>query len=114
MKNIQVITGVERKRRFTEEEKRAFVAEVKTSSLTSVARRHGIAHSVLHSWKKRYGSSAFATVSVAPAPELSKLLPSVAAPSIKVHLSPSCTLEFPPTISPAFLAEFIKTLRVLS
>ncbi len=51
---IHVITSVERRRRFSDEEKRQIVDEaaVPGAGVSAVARRHGIAVNLLFSWRK--------------------------------------------------------------
>ncbi len=51
---VQVITSVERRRRFSDEEKRQIVAEAAEESggVSACARRHGIAPNLLFSWRK--------------------------------------------------------------
>jgi len=55
METVRVVTGVERRRRFTPLEKQAFVEEglQPGSSLSAVARKHGIAPSLIFNWRRR-------------------------------------------------------------
>jgi transposase len=64
MGKTQIITGVERRRKFKDEEKAALVAEAETSTLSAVARKHGISPSILHVWKKKFPPKSFALVEV--------------------------------------------------
>ncbi len=54
MERIEVITSVQRRRRYTGQEKAQFVAMTMQpgSSVSSVARQYGIAPSLLFKWKK--------------------------------------------------------------
>jgi len=51
---VHVITSVERRRRFSDEEKRQIVAEAAMpgASVSAVARNHGIAPNLLFAWRK--------------------------------------------------------------
>jgi transposase len=56
VQRVELITRTERRRRWSDEEKRAFVAEAFSSGavVSHVARRHGVAESCLFSWRKRF------------------------------------------------------------
>lgn len=58
---IEVITGVERRRRWSVEEKRRIVAESVTAgvSVSAVARRHGLGPNQLFRWRKLAREGAF-------------------------------------------------------
>ena len=53
MSEVEVLARVERRRKWTQEEKAALLAEVDAAGdkVRSVARRHGIAESVLYNWR---------------------------------------------------------------
>ena len=112
---VHVITGVERRRRFTESEKRKVVAESMEPGATAsaVARKYGLSHSVIFLWRKQY----------APCKAMSADLPSefsrielrreeqnVVDQPIYVHLNGEVIVEFPPTVSARELAGFIREL----
>lgn len=61
---IEVITSVQRRRRWTAHEKMAIVEETYEShqSVSSVARKHGIAPSQLFYWKRRMEEGALTAV----------------------------------------------------
>ncbi|HYX32185.1 MAG TPA: transposase, partial [Oligoflexus sp.] len=64
MSKTQIITGVERRRKFSDEEKANIVAEAMDSTMSAVARKHGISNSLLHSWKKKFPPKSFALVEI--------------------------------------------------
>jgi hypothetical protein len=73
IQRIEVITGTEKRRRWSAEEKQAIVAEsiAGTASITAVARKHGIGTGQLYMWrhqllKQRPASACFAQVAVTP------------------------------------------------
>ena len=59
VQRVELITRTERRRRWSDEEKRAFVAEAFSPGavVSHVARRHGVAESCLFSWRKRFAQS---------------------------------------------------------
>jgi transposase len=79
VQRVEVITRTERRRRWSDEEKRAFVAEAFAPGavVSHVARRHGVAESCLFSWRKRFAVSP----SEAPPQELPRLIPIMVEPS---------------------------------
>ena len=79
MPPIEVITSVQRRRRFSPEEKRAIVEEVEQSgsSISAVARKYGINPNQLFRWRKLMREGALSAVgadeSVVPASEVKEL-----------------------------------------
>ena len=53
MSEVEVLARVERRRKWTQEEKAALLGEVESAGgkVRSVARRHGISESVLYNWR---------------------------------------------------------------
>ena len=76
METVKVMTGVERRRRFTPLEKQAFVEEglQPGNSLSAVARKHGIAPSLMFNWRRRMKEGQLTAIGadddVVPASEL--------------------------------------------
>ena len=64
MDTIKVITGVERRRRFTALEKQAFVEEglQPGNSFSAVARKHGISPSLIFNWRRRMKEGQIAAI----------------------------------------------------
>jgi transposase len=62
--HIEVITGTERRRRWSLEEKRALLAEAEAPGMTVsfVARKHGVSPSLLFRWRKLAESGALSAV----------------------------------------------------
>ena len=79
MPPIEVITSVQRRRRFSAEEKRTLVEEVEQSgsSISAVARKYGINPNQLFRWRKLMREGALSAVgadeSVVPASEVKEL-----------------------------------------
>jgi transposase len=64
METIKVITSVERRRRWSAEDKKAFVAEAEQPgmSISAVARKYGIHPNQLFRWRKLVQEGAFTAV----------------------------------------------------
>lgn len=60
MERVEIITGRERRRRWSEEERRRLMAEAFAPGavVAHVARRHGVAQSCLYAWRKRFAGLA--------------------------------------------------------
>ena len=88
MARVEVITGPERRRRWSEEQKRAIVAEslVPGAVVSDVARRADIGPGQLYRWRKelRAVGDGFAQLLIAP-PEI---------PAAQVAAEPTIELEF--------------------
>lgn len=56
MQKVQIITGVERRRRFTTEEKKAILAETRQPgvSMLKVAQKYQVSTSLLYTWRKAF------------------------------------------------------------
>jgi transposase len=74
---IEVITSVERRRRWSEGEKLAILAEAAATSVSEAARKAGVAASLVFRWRRQLGmdgmalpspaaASAFVPVQIAP------------------------------------------------
>jgi transposase len=95
MSEAEVLARVERRRKWTQEEKVALLAEVEAAGgkVRPVARRHGISESVLYNWRSarnaalRAGTGPSGTITFLPvgviggsANETPMMLPSLASP----------------------------------
>lgn len=68
---VEVLSGPERRRRWSSEEKAGIVSEVMQSGakIAEIARRHGISRSLLYTWRREAGQTA-AIGSVSSLPDL--------------------------------------------
>jgi len=108
MAQVQVITGAERRRRFTEEQKRALVAEAFAPGavVTEVARRTDVSSTLLYRWRRQFsaGAPGFAQVMLTgPAPAAS---PS----SIEIDFANGAHLRIPGSTRPELAAAIVKAL----
>lgn len=64
MDRVEVITRVERRRRWTDAEKAAVLAETDApgTNVAAVARKHGIARSVVYNWRSARRAQAIAAI----------------------------------------------------
>jgi transposase len=64
MDRVEVITRVERRRRWSEAEKAAVLAETDApgTNVAAVARKHGIARSVVYNWRSARRAQAIAAI----------------------------------------------------
>jgi transposase len=60
LRDVEIVSRVERRRRWTESEKAALLAEVEAEGgkVKLVARRHGISESVLYNWRSAWKMAA--------------------------------------------------------
>ena len=74
---VEVITSVERRRRWSEAEKQAILADAAATSVSAAARKAGVAVSLVFRWRRQLGmdglalpapssGAAFAPVQIAP------------------------------------------------
>ena len=72
MQRVEVITSTERRRRWSDEEKRRLVAEAFAPGavISHVARQRGVATSCLFYWRKRFADSASGM-----SPDVARLIP---------------------------------------
>lgn len=71
MKKVQIVTDGPRRRRFTDEFKAEVLAEIAmgSSTLAEIARKHDLAQSLLHHWRKQADKASPFVKIVASAPE---------------------------------------------
>lgn len=116
MSKTQVITGVERRRRFSDEEKARIVAEIADTSLSAVGRKYGISLSALSNWKKLFPAKSFALVKLQKEEAQPPSPPKISHPTqsmhvIRVLVQQRIVVEFPFASDPEAIARFIKALE---
>ena len=117
MARVEVLTGPERRRRWSEEQKRAIVAAslAPGAVISEVARRADVGAGQIYRWRKELGAVAngFAQVLIAP-PEMAAATaeePSSAAePAIEVDFAGKVRVRIPGSVSAALAAAVIKAL----
>lgn len=136
MAQIHVLTGPERRRRFSLEEKRRLVgaAFAPGAVVSEVARRADVCASLIYRWRRELGQApgGFAELIVAPMirgggdggddlrclsapPPVQAARPSgadvVAAPAIEIELAGSSRVRIPASMPPDLAAAVIAALR---
>ena len=136
MAQVHVLTGPERRRRFSLEEKRRLVgaAFAPGAVVSEVARRADVCPSLIYRWRRELGQApgGFAEVIVAPMirgggdggddlrclsapPPVEAARPSgadvVAAPAIEIELAGSSRVRIPASMPPDLAAAVIAALR---
>jgi len=81
MRRIEVITGVERRRRWSAEEKARIVAESyePTTTVSAVARRHGLNTNQLFAWRNQFRHAAVVEASPQSLPQFVPLVAAIEA-----------------------------------
>jgi transposase len=128
VQRVELVT--ERRRRFSDEQKLRILseAECEGESLASVARRHGIARSLLQTWKKRFMDdfSRSAVPALPPAtavgtegfirivPQEEEATTGEESGSVLVHVNAEVIVEAGPGVSANRLAAVVAALRSAS
>lgn len=118
MARFEVITGPERRRRWSEDQKRAIVAEsfAPGAVVSDVARRADISAGQIYRWRQEFRAAAagFAQVLIAPAegpaPTTANGVPPCAEPAIEVEFSGKARVRIPGSIPAALAAAVVKAL----
>lgn len=127
-RRIEVLSGSERRRKWSEETKIAMVAEalVPGAVVSEVARRHDVVPSQLFGWMRRFRDAAtaamtpakppvFATAVVEIAPAMSAPPSASAKPPAAIEISVgAATVRIRSTVDSRTLAVVLKALRVLA
>ena len=110
MSQVTVISGAERRRVWSDEQKRALVAAAcePGASVVAIARRADLRPSQLYRWRRDLAepaATAFAAVTVIPEP-----LPVAEQPAIVVELG-GAVLRIAADASPALVSAVLRSLR---
>lgn len=110
MSQVTVISGVERRRVWSDEQKRALVAAAcePGASVAEIARRADLRPSQVYRWRRDLAEpamAAFAAVTVSPEP-----LPAAGQPVIVVELG-GAVLRIAADASPALVSAVVRSLR---
>lgn len=98
MRRIEVISGPERRRRWSDEQKREIVAEAFApgSSVSAVARRRDVVPGQIYRWRRELAAAVvgFAEVVVSPPPYG---VAGIDAPAIEIALGSDIRIRIPTT-----------------
>ena len=111
-----MITGIELRRRFTDEQKARFVAETLKPgvSIIAVANRHKLAPRLLYLWRsrlKKAGLTPVRQVDAADAFVQAATVRAAADAVVRVHFQDPLVIDFPVGIPPRQIAEILRSLR---
>lgn len=111
MSHVEVITGIERRRRWSAEQKRAIVAAAFAPGavVRETARRADVCSNQIYRWRRelsRETASGFAEVVVSPV-----ALTSSEVPAIEVGLSNGSQIRIPASIPPELASAVLKALQ---
>ena len=127
IRRIEVITGVERRREWSEEEKQTIIAESCQDGvvISDVARRHGLRPQQLFNWRNEFrrreaarlvGAPAFAPVMIAddrlPA-ALAETAPAADAPLIEIVLG-GATVRMRGSVDAKALAAVLRAVKAVA
>ena len=113
MAGYQLISGPERRRRWSQEQKRAVVAAAFAPGaiVTEVARRADVYPGQIYRWRRELSAAdgGFAAVVVAATPAMS--VASGAGVAIEVEIGGVTCLRIPPATPPELAAAVVRALR---
>ena len=111
MASVEVLAGPERRRRWSDEEKRAIVeaAFEPGAVVRDVARHADLTPSLIYRWRRNLQATAsgFARVVVAPGGDIAAAAP---MPMIELQLPGGISARIPASISPELAAAVIEAL----
>lgn len=116
MARVEVITGPERRRRWSEEQKRAIVAESLAPSavVSEVARRADVGPGQIYRWRKELRAIAdgFAPVLIAPPDTAAAAAdgPGCDEPAIEVQFAGKVRVRIPGSVPAELAAAVVKAL----
>ena len=111
MRRVEVISGPERRRRWSEEQKRAIVAEAFApgASVSAVARRVDVVPKQIYRWRRELRNAAvgFAEVVVSPS---SYERAEAKGPSVEIEVGGDVRIRIPTTTSKELACAVIKAV----
>jgi transposase len=117
MARVEVLTGPERRRRWSEEQKRAIVAASLASGavVSEVARRADVGAGQIYRWRKEFGvvADGFASVLIAPpdtAADAAAGGGTCGEPAIEIELAGKVRIRIPGSVPAELAAAVVKAL----
>src|ERR1043165_9988380 len=111
MVSVEVLAGPERRRRWSDDEKRAIVAAAfePSAAVRDVARRADETPSLIYRWRRDLQATAngFAQVIVAPSGDVAAAAP---VPAIELELPGRVRVRIPASIPPPLAAAIVEAL----
>jgi transposase len=114
MRRVEVISGPERRRRWSVEQKRAIVAEAFApgSSVSAVAQRVDVVRGQIYRWRRELCNAAvgFAEVVVSPAGQSSYERAEAKGPAVEIEVGSDIRIRIPTTTSKELACAVIKAV----
>jgi transposase len=111
MSRVEVMSGPERRRRWSEDQKRAIVAEAFApgASVSEVARRADVVSGQIYRWRREFGTAVvgFAEVMVSRSPGEGS---TAVAPAVEVEFGRGIRVRIPATTPKELASAVIKAL----
>lgn len=115
---VEVITSVERRRRWSEAEKQAILADAAATSVSSAARKAGVAASLVFRWRRQLDMNEIALSAPSPAAASAfapvRIAPQAASPAgpgtIEIELASGARLRITGAVDVATLSVAIAAL----
>ncbi len=117
----EILTGVERRRRWSDAQKRAIVNEVGIdgTSVADVARRHDVGRQQIYAWRRQLRDKGllagtapvFLPVSVMAEPEATSSAETAAAGTVEVRLANGRSLAVAADVPEAVLQQLIRAVE---
>lgn len=115
MSAVTVLSGPERRRRWSASEKTRIVGEslVRGAVVTEVARRHDVHPSLLHHWRRqaRLGAADDSAVKFLPVSVGQRPLPAAGTGAIEIELEGGVRVRVDAAIDEAALGRVLRALR---
>jgi transposase len=120
MRTIEVISGKDRRRRFTDSDKATILAEVESRkmSMKAIGAKYGISNSLLYTWRRqlRQGGSIVSSHQVPPGfvgvnLPMPPTVTAIGHGQLRLHISDNLFLEIPPSYREDSLVRLIMALR---
>ena len=116
MSQVTVLTGPERRRRWSEEDQCRILAAAFAPGTTvaAVARQHDVATSLIYKWRRGHKArqAGVAEVVVVPDEPVAASAPPVTPAVIELEIAGKVRLRIPPTTPPTLAAAIVKALGV--
>jgi transposase len=110
MAQVHVITGIERRRRWSQDQKRAIVAAAFApgASVAEVARQADLCPGQIYRWRRALATAGFAQVVVAVTEPVSS---DAERPAIEVAFGDNARVRIPGSMPPDLAAAVLRALR---
>ncbi|TIP87852.1 MAG: IS66 family insertion sequence element accessory protein TnpB [Mesorhizobium sp.] len=112
MSHVTLLTGPERRRRWSEADQRRILAAAPGATVEAVARQYDVATSLIYKWRRtvRARETGFAEAVVAPDEPVAVSRPAASPAVIELEVAGKVRLRIPLTTPPTLAAAMVKAL----